>query len=38
LMAEVDERVRQALAPVVEDVLSEAAAVDPDELPITLDN
>jgi recombination protein RecA len=39
LMAEVDERVRQALAPVaVEATAEEGAAVDPDDLPISLDN
>ena len=38
LMAEVDDRVRQALAPEIEDEVSgEEAAVDPDDLPIMLD-
>ncbi len=39
LMAEVDERVRQALAPVVAEETTETdAAVDPDDLPISLDS
>jgi recombination protein RecA len=38
LMAEVDDRVRQALAPVpVEETTEEGAALDPDDLPIMLD-
>jgi recombination protein RecA len=40
LMAEIDERVRNALAPVVAPELDEAGEglVDADDLPITLDN
>jgi recombination protein RecA len=40
LMAEVDERVRTALAPKVVEASDEAGEglVDPDDLPITLDN
>jgi recombination protein RecA len=39
LMAEVDERVRDCLHPKVEEITAEAAgAVDPDDLPISLDN
>src|ERR1700690_1392089 len=39
LMAEIDERVRQALAPVVAEEATEGtAAVDPDDLPISIDN
>jgi recombination protein RecA len=38
LMAEVDDRVRERLAPVIEEALSEdGAAADPDDLPIMLD-
>jgi recombination protein RecA len=39
LMAEVDDRVRQALAPSAPgDLLDDSAAVDPDDLPLVLDS
>jgi len=37
LMAEVDDRVRECLAPKVEEEGEEAGALDPDDLPITID-
>jgi len=36
LMAEVDDRVRECLAPKVEEA-EESGALDPDDLPITID-
>jgi recombination protein RecA len=38
LMAEVDDRVREFLAPKSPEELADAAAMDPDDLPITLDS
>ncbi len=38
LMAEIDERVRERLAPTEPDAVSADASVDPDDLPITLDS
>jgi recombination protein RecA len=37
LMAEVDDRVRECLAPKVEEEVEDGAALDPDDLPITID-
>jgi hypothetical protein len=36
-MAEIDERVRERLAPVAADAGAEGAALDPDDQPISLD-
>jgi recombination protein RecA len=38
LMAEVDDRVRECLAPKVADDIPEDGAVEPDDLPIMLDS
>jgi hypothetical protein len=37
LMAEIDDRVRECLAPKVEEATAEGA-LDPDDLPITIDS
>jgi hypothetical protein len=37
LMAEIDDRVREYLAPKPDDATLEEGVVDPDDLPITLD-